>query len=92
MGPAEDALHMLSVVFDLPVAEAEGREASCGVRLVADVIPSLGDRGSVIFEAVGLDDESEVGPEEIDLESIDMGFGLRLRQAGPCRDRTEENL
>lgn len=92
MGAPKNPLHVPTVVFDLTMREAERRQAGCGVRLVADVISGLGDRRSVIFEPVSLDHQAEIGPEEIDLESIDLRFGQRRRQADSSCDPAEEDL
>jgi len=46
----------------------------------------------VIAEGVGLDDELQVGPVEVDFEFVDEDFGQRLREAGGEGDRAEESL
>jgi hypothetical protein len=74
----------------LGVAEAEPLDVRDGVRLVADEVLRLLGRGAVIAEAVGLHDEAEVGPVEVDFEAVDRCLGVRLRQAGSARDRDEE--
>jgi hypothetical protein len=51
----------------------------------------LGGR-AVVAEAVGLDDQLQVGPEEVDAEVVHALAGERLRQAGPQRNRDEQAL
>lgn len=44
----------------------------------------------MVAPAVGLDDEAEVGPEEVDLEFVDHLFGERDGETGCGRDWSEE--
>jgi hypothetical protein len=44
----------------------------------------------VVAPAVGLYDQAEVGPEEIDLEAVDHVFGQRRRQPGRGGEPAEE--
>ena len=62
---------MAGFVLDLVVGEAERGEAGGGVGLEAEGVAGLGRGGAVVAPAVGLDDEAEVGPEEVDLELVD---------------------
>lgn len=77
-------------VFDLVVGEAQWGETGGGVGLEAEGIAGLGRRGAVIAPAIGLDDEAEIGPEEVDLELVDHLFGQRDRKAGGGGNRPEE--
>lgn len=60
--------------------------------LVADPVSGLRRGRAVIAQAVGLDDEAEVGPVEVDLEAVDDLFGERGRQAGRGGERAEKDL
>jgi len=79
-------------IFDLAVGEAEWGQARCGVALEAEGVAGLGGRGAVVAPAIGLDDEAEVGPEEVDLEFVDELFGERGRETGGRGDRAEEEF
>jgi hypothetical protein len=46
----------------------------------------------VVAPAVGLDDEAEFGPEEIDLELVDHLFGEWGGKPGGGRDRPKETF
>jgi hypothetical protein len=43
-------------------------------------------------QAVGLDNQTQVWPEEVDLEAVDPDFRLRHRQADAFRQWQEEAL
>ena len=74
---------------DLGMGEAQGAKAGADVRLVAaDVIRLLG-RGPVMAEAVGLDDEAEVRPEEVDAMTAEARLGVWRRQPSGA-DQSEE--
>jgi hypothetical protein len=62
------------------------------VDLVAAGVAGLGRGGAVVAEAVGLDDEAEVGPVEVDLEIVDDLFGERRREPGVGSERPEEEF
>jgi hypothetical protein len=64
------------------VREPQWRDAARGVGLVADPVSGLLSGRAVVAQAVGLDDEAEVGPPEVDLEAVDVGAGRRLREPG----------
>jgi hypothetical protein len=57
---------MVGFVADLPMAEAEWHQTSGDMRPVATIVRRLLGRRPVIAKAVGLDDEAQVGPVEID--------------------------
>lgn len=76
-GLGEDAVHMARLVLDLTMGEAERDQSGGGVGLVAEGVAGLGGRGAVIAPSVGLDDETELWPKEVDLESVDDGSGPR---------------
>lgn len=65
------------VVPDLPVREAQRRQASGNVRVVAVMVPGLLLRRPVISKPVRLDDEAQIGPIEVDLEAIHPLLGER---------------
>jgi hypothetical protein len=48
------------------MAEAEWHQTSGDMRLVATIVRRLLGRRPVIAKAIGLDDEAQVGPVEID--------------------------
>jgi hypothetical protein len=75
----EDVQDVGRFVLDLPVGEAKRGETRRGVGLEAQGITGLSSRGAVVAPAVGLDNEPEGGPEEVDLEFIDHDFGERNR-------------
>jgi hypothetical protein len=89
---AQDGTHVLWLVTDLLVGEAQGREPGDGVRLIAQVVASLLGGSAVMAQAVGLDDQTQVRPEEVDLEAIDPDFRLWRRQADVSRHRQKETL
>lgn len=60
--------------------KAQLRHPGCGVRLIAQAVPSLLGRGAVVAQSIGLDDEGEAGPVKIDLEPVDPLFRQRQRQ------------
>jgi hypothetical protein len=86
----EDRFYAARFVLDLPVREAQWSQAGGGVGLEAQGVSGLRRGSAVVAPAVGLDDEAEVGPEEVDLELVDHDFGERDRKAGPCRKWAEE--
>src|SRR5688572_6609468 len=60
--------------------------------LVADAVACLLRGRTVVTQAVGLDDEAEVGPVEIDLEAIDPRPRQGPGKAGPPREWQEAPL
>jgi len=74
------------------VSEAKRREARSGVGLVANAVAGLLGRGAVVAQAVGLDDQAEIGPEEVDAKAADDLAGKRERQAGGAREGEEPAL
>ena len=60
--------------------------------LVAPEVHRLLGRGAVMAEAVGLDDEAEVGPEEVDPIAAEAALGLGRGKAGLADDREEAPL
>ena len=64
--------------------------------LVAEGVAGLGGRGAVVAPAVGLDDEAEVGPEEVDLVVVDHLFGEWRWEGRPAaaigRNRTSSSV
>jgi hypothetical protein len=62
------------------------------VDLVAEGVAGLGGGSAVVAPAVGLDDEAEAGPVEVDLEAIDDLFGERGWETGGRGKRPEEDF
>src|SRR5919106_6663489 len=62
------------------------------MRLVSQPIPRLLGRGSGIAQTVGLDNESDVGPVEVDLKSVHLALGLGQGKPGFAGDRQESAL
>ena len=92
MPPPAASPDLLGIERDLRVCEPQWGEAGGGERLVTAAIPGLLRRRSVIAEAVGLDDEAEIGPVEVDPEAMEPDLGPRLREAGAAGDRDEAAL
>jgi hypothetical protein len=62
------------------------------VDLIPNPVAGLLGRRAVIADAVGLDDQPERAPVEVDLEAVDPGARLGQRQAGAAGDREESPL
>ena len=60
---------MAGIVDDVSVREPQRRQSGRGVRLIAPAVVALLRRRAVVAQTVGLDDESELGPVEVDAES-----------------------
>ncbi len=73
---------MVGVVRDLAVGEAERRQAGGEVGLVPLAILRLLGRSAVVGEPVGLDDESEIRPEEVDAMTRNRLLGEGKAEAG----------
>jgi hypothetical protein len=89
---AQDGAHVFWLVANLLVSEAQRREPGGSVHLVAHVIARLLSRSVVVEQAVGLYNQSQVWPQEVDLEAVDPGFRFRHRQADVFRKRQKEPL
>jgi hypothetical protein len=74
------------------MGEAKLGEPGSGVRLVPKAVTRLLRRRSVVAQAVGLDNEAQLGPEEVHPEAVHSLLGQRSRQAGSPRDRDEAPL
>jgi hypothetical protein len=59
------------------------------MRLVTQPVARLCGRGRVIAQAIGLHDEAEVRPEEVDLEPVQACAGLWLPEASRAREGKE---
>jgi hypothetical protein len=79
--------HMRGFERHLGVGEAQRGEPARGVRLIAQAIPGLLRRRAVVAEPVGLDDEPEVRPMEVDLVAAHAASGLRRPEPGVPGDR-----
>jgi hypothetical protein len=62
------------------------------VRLVPDAIRGLLGRSPVVTQAVRLDYQTQLGPEEVDPEPVNHALCLRWWQPGSTRDRQEAAL
>jgi hypothetical protein len=71
------------------VGEAQRPEAGCEVGLVTKPVLRLLRGSAVIAQAVGLDDEPEARPEEIDRKSVHPFTRPWPWEAGPAGDRQE---
>jgi hypothetical protein len=58
--------------------------------LEAQRVPALRRGSAVVAPAVRLHDQSELGPEEADLEFVDRDFREGDRQSGRGRKRAEQ--
>src|SRR5919106_5772815 len=90
--PAEDAPDVIRLEPDLRMGEPQRGQPRRGVRLIPQAISRLLGGGAVIAEAVRLDHEGELGPEEVDLEPVHVHACLRHWQPGGANDRKEEPL
>src|ERR1700743_3870380 len=88
----QDRAHVVRAVEDLGMGEAQGAQARPGMDLIAAEVHRLLGGGPVMAQAVGLDDEAEGGPEEIDSISAQPALGLGRRNAGLTDDREEAPL
>jgi hypothetical protein len=62
------------------------------VGLIAEGVAGLSGGGAVIAPAVGLDDQSQARPVEVDLEAVDHLLRERSGKTGLGGDRAEENF
>src|SRR5215208_6302986 len=63
---------------NLRVREPQRRQTGDGMRLVAPAASGLLRGGAVVAKAVGLDEEAEIRPMEIDAEPIHESSRFRL--------------
>lgn len=88
----ERRLDLVRLEPHLGVREAQGREAGARVSLIAATVHGLLRGRAVIAEAVGLDDEAEIGPVEVHSEAVEADLGLRWWEAGSPSDGDEAAL
>ncbi len=88
----DGALDLTGFVSHLPVREPETCQPRRGMGLIPAAIARLLDGSAVVGEAVGLDDQTQIAPVEVDDEPIQADAGLRLGQARAPRDREEPAL
>ncbi|HUB98352.1 MAG TPA: hypothetical protein VMS11_00855 [Solirubrobacterales bacterium] len=62
------------------------------MELKAQRVTGLGGGGAVIAPAVGLDEEAQGGPEEVDFEVVDEDFGQLEGERCRERDRAKEEF
>ena len=62
---------MVRIVRYIVVGEAQRGEAGGGVDLVASPVAGLLGGSTVITQPVGLDDEAQLGPVEVDAKAVD---------------------
>src|SRR3982751_979211 len=89
---AQNPRDVLRLVGHLDVGEAQRSEAGRDVGLVTPPVARLLRRGAVIAQAVGLDDQAQVGPVEVDAEAVHSCLRLRLWQARALDNREEAPL
>src|SRR4051794_5024113 len=91
-GCLQHRAHVLGLVANLLVREAEVDQPRGGMRLIAEPVARLLSGGPVIPQPVRLHHQPEVRPVEIDLEAVDPLFRLGQRQTGPICERQEQPL
>jgi hypothetical protein len=84
--------HVLTLKRDLGMGEPQASKAGSGVRLIANPVLCLLGGRAVIPQSVGLDDEPQLRPVEVDLEAVDGAAGFRPWQPRLERDREEQTL
>src|ERR1044072_2631504 len=72
---------MVGLGGDLRFGEADGGETRRRVDLVAAVVIGLLEGRSVVVQPVGLDDEIEIWPGEVDAVAVQPYLGIRGRKA-----------
>ena len=75
--------HVACLESNLCVGEAKRRETRGEMGLIAQAIPRLLARGAVVAQTIGLDDEPQIRPEEINPEAVEALLGERNRQTAP---------
>jgi hypothetical protein len=88
-GVSEDGDDVLGAMEDVGVGEAQGAEACTQVRVVAPDVRGLRRGGAMVAQAVGLDHEAVLGPEEIDAVAAEAPLALGQGQAGGTDDLAE---
>ena len=83
---------MIGLELHLSPSKPERRQSGGGVRLVAQAVPGLLGRRAMVSQAVGLDDQPEIGPVEIDLVAVESLLRLGSRKTGLADYREEEAL
>jgi hypothetical protein len=73
---AQDLADVCRFAGDLPVRETQWPEAGGDMGLVAFETAALLRSGAVVAQAVGLNDDAELRPEEVDLVAVDPRFRL----------------
>ncbi len=84
--------HVPGLAEDLRVVEAERAKAGASMSLVAFQVGRLSRDGAVVGEAVGLDDEAELGPVKVDAVAAEAMLAGRPGKAGGEGDRQEAAL
>jgi hypothetical protein len=84
--------NVLRLIAHLGVGEAQRRVPGGEVVLVATAIASLLRRRTVVAQPIGLNQEPQVGPEEVDAEPIEVLARERNRQSRLGRKRQEKSL
>ncbi len=85
----ERGLDVGGVVCDLFVSEAQRNQPGSHMGLVAQTVACLLRRRTVVAEAVGFDDYSELGPVKVDFEAVQILLGQRNGQSRPAGDGQE---
>src|SRR5918999_3538114 len=79
--------HVVRLVTDLCRGEAKSLEPGGGMSLVPALVLCLLGGRAVVAKPVGLDDQTQFAPVEIDAVPIDPLLGLPDREAGPLYER-----
>lgn len=83
---------MLRLVANLRVGEAQRRVPRSEMILVATTIARLLGGSAVVAQAIGLDNQPQVGPEEVDAKAAEVLARERHRKPCLLRERQEEPL
>jgi hypothetical protein len=77
--------HVVGLVTHLCVSESQRNQARPDVGVITEPIPRLLSRGAVVSKTIGLNNESQRRPVEIDFEPIDQALLLGRWEPGlPC--------
>src|SRR4051794_38612333 len=85
----EDGFDAVRVVPHLGAREPDRSPAGDEVVLVADAVVGLLGGGAVVAEAVGFDDEVQLGPEEVDAVLAEAALRLWRWEAGSFDEAQE---
>jgi hypothetical protein len=75
------------LMADLPVREPQRDEPRGGVSLVTQPIARLLRGRAVVAKAVGLNNQAELRPEEVDVVPVDASLRMRAIKSSAAGDR-----